>query len=78
MKHTLEERINISNQILSVLTTDWQTYAQIKGKLKDKVSTGLISSVIWNNINNIQDKIEWENEIFGEKEHQMRMKFKLK
>ncbi len=64
--------------ILSVLTDQWMTYANIRSKTKHLISTGMISSVIWNNIDGIQDKIEWRDEIFGNKPHQIRMYFRLK
>lgn len=64
--------------ILSVLGKEYKTYAQIKNLLNGEISVGGISSIIWNNNDNIQDKIEWKCEVFGDKDHQQRMLFKIK
>jgi hypothetical protein len=70
---TKDEKLNL---ILSVIGDDWVTYRQIHGRLKHKISIGGISKLIWDNIDEIRDKIEWESEKFGEKYFQQRMIFK--
>ncbi len=67
--------------ILEAIGQEWSTYYQIHNHIKNngtKISIGGISNIIWRNTDSIQDKIEWENEVFGSKHYQSRMKFRRK
>jgi hypothetical protein len=64
--------------ILSAIGNDWMTYKQIHQKLKGKISVAGISKTIWDNIDKIKNKIDWDAEIYGAKEWQIRMRFKVR
>jgi len=75
---------NIAAHVLSAMTNEWQRYAQIKSRIpaEAKISTGGISQCIWQNFDNIQDKIEWKSEPYFIKNNPMlpevKMYFRLK
>ena len=70
------KNINNSNLKLGAIDNDWQSYKQIAEKTK--LSVGLISKIIWDNINNIQNHIQWKSVPFGEKIFQSKMMFRKK
>lgn len=70
-----QEKIDL---VLSAIGEDWTTYAQIQNKISGKISVGGISLIIWDNINDLKDKIEWDAQVYGEKHWQNRMVFRKK
>jgi len=68
------KRQNIINDILNALTSEWQTYRQLSVSTGHKV--GVLAAAFNQNIYELEDKLLWDHEVFGDKEWQMRMVFK--
>ena len=65
----------IVNDLLNALTDEWQTYRQLSASTGHKV--GVLASVFNKNIHELKGKLLWDSQVYGEKEWQMRMIFKL-
>ncbi len=61
--------------ILSVIDDKWKTYADIRNDINKTISIGGISNLLWSNIDALKDKIEWDEERFGERVWEIRTVF---
>ena len=65
---------NIDNDLLSALTSEWQTYRQLSASTGHKVGT--LASVFNQNIHELEGRLIWDTERYGDKSWEMRMIFK--
>ena len=68
------KRQNIVNDLLNALTSEWQTYRQLSASTGHKV--GVLASVFNQNIHQLEGKLLWDHQVFGEQLWKMRMIFK--
>ena len=68
------KRQNIINDILKVLTNEWQTYIHLSICTGHKV--GVLATAFNQNIHELDDKMIWDAEVYGGKPWQIRMRFK--